>query len=332
MTVQRPVRAAIVGLGRWGQNLVSSVSGRPDAGLEFTRGVTRTPEKARAFSLAQGLPVSDDYEAVLADAEIDAVVLATPHSQHCEQICAAAKAGKHVFVEKPVTLTVAEAQQAIEACDAHSVVLCAGFNRRFLPGYEALRGLAQSGDIGVPLHVDANFSGPFGYDYSADMWRGSVSENPAGGMAAMGIHMLDAMIAVLGPVETVACLSRRRVLTAPIDDTTTVQLEFVSGATGTLTTLMATAANWRFQIFGSSGWAAMPDQEQLTIQKTGQDPAFMGFDACDTLYEELKHFAQCVLNKSAPIVPVQDILSGVAAMEAISASAANGGVRTKVAG
>ena len=332
MSEQRAVRAAIVGLGRWGQNLVTSVSGKPDAKLEFTRGVTRTPDKAADFCRSQGLPLSDDYDALLADADIDAVVLATPHSQHCDQICAAAKAGKHVFVEKPVTLALDEARQAIAACAKHSVVLAAGFNRRFLPGYHALKAQSQAGDIGVALHVEANFSGPFGYDYTADMWRGTVSENPAGGMAAMGIHMLDAMIGVLGPVHAVTCLSRRRVLSAPIDDTTTVQIEFVSGATGTLTTLMATAANWRFQLFGSSGWLAMPDQSTLTVLKIGHEPEMRRFEPADTLRDELAHFARCIREGAAPIVSPQDILSGVAAMEAIAISAAMGGARMEVNG
>lgn len=332
MTGQGSVCAAIVGLGRWGQNLVKSVSGQPDAGLEFTLGVTRTPNKAAEFCLSKGFPVSDDYDAALADAGIDAVVLATPHSQHCDQICAAARAGKHVFVEKPVTLTLEEARMAVAACDKHSVVLCAGFNRRFLPGYKALKAQTRAGNIGTPLHVDANFSGPFGYDYTADMWRGTVSENPAGGMAAMGIHMLDAMIGVLGPVHAVTCLSRRRVLSAPIDDTTTVQLEFESGATGTLTTLMATAANWRFQLFGSSGWLAMPDQASLTVQKIGHDPEMHHFEPADTLREELVHFAHCIQDGAKPIVPIEDILWGVAAMEAIAISAAMGGARTEVTG
>jgi len=330
VTGQGDVRAAIVGLGRWGQNLVTSVSGEPTAKLRFTRGVTRTPGKVADFCQSQGFPVSDDYEAVLKDRDVDAVVLATPHSQHCAQICAAARAGKHVFVEKPVTLSLYEAQKAVTVCKENSVVLCAGFNRRFLPAYKALGGLTDAGDIGVPLHIDANFSGPFGYDYSADMWRGSASENPAGGMAAMGIHMLDAMIGLLGPVQAVSTLSRRRVLITSIDDTTTVQLEFANGATGSLTTLMATALNWRLQLFGSTGWAALPDQQSLTVQKIGKDAAHTTYDPTDTLRDELEHFALCISGGSAPAVTTLDILSGVAGMEAISHSAAHVGARTVV--
>src|SRR5439155_6874090 len=94
------IRAAIVGLGGWGQNLVASVQGKSDA-IRFIAGATRTPEKSRAFADAHGFPLHDRYEKVLADPAIDAVVLATPHRLHAGQIIAAARAGKHVFAEKP---------------------------------------------------------------------------------------------------------------------------------------------------------------------------------------------------------------------------------------
>src|SRR5688500_20264468 len=95
------IRAAIVGLGRWGQNLVNSVQGKSDA-IRFVAGATRTVAKAEAYAREKGFPLHDTYKKVLADPKIDAVVLATPHTQHAAQVVAAAKAGKHVFTEKPL--------------------------------------------------------------------------------------------------------------------------------------------------------------------------------------------------------------------------------------
>jgi predicted dehydrogenase len=209
MSANDPICAAIVGLGRWGQNLMAAATNAPDHPLRFVQGVTRTPSKAAEFTKHHGIPVSDDYDAMLEDPAIQAVVLATPHSQHCDQICKAANAGKHVFVEKPLALTFDEARRAIDTCNNQGVTLAVGFNRRFLPAFQELYDAQTAGTLGAPLHIDANFSGPFGYQYNGDMWRGSVSENPAGGMAAMGIHMLDAMIHLLGPVENVSTLSRQ---------------------------------------------------------------------------------------------------------------------------
>ena len=90
------IRAAIVGLGRWGQHLVECTQGETDK-LRFTAGVARTPEKAKAFATKHGLMLIGEYAAALADPGVDAVVLATPHTQHAEPVVAAARAGKHVF-------------------------------------------------------------------------------------------------------------------------------------------------------------------------------------------------------------------------------------------
>tara|TARA_B110000093_G_scaffold149454_1_gene162930 strand:- start:90 stop:1085 length:996 start_codon:yes stop_codon:yes gene_type:complete len=327
MTISRPVTAAIVGLGRWGQNLVTASSG---TNLNIVQGVTRTPAKVTEFASQHGFSVSDDYDAMLSDPNIEAVVLATPHSQHCAQICKASGTGKHIFVEKPLALSLSEAQDAVRSCNAHGVTLAVGFNRRFLPAYNALCTAHHSNTLGTALHIDANFSGPFGYHYSADMWRGSSTENPAGGMAAMGIHMLDAMIHLLGPVRRVSALSSRRAVEASLDDTTNVQLEFECGATGSLTTLMATQINWRMQLFGASGWAAMKDQQSLEISLIDQEPTVSQHAANDTLADELSAFAGCIRGVGSFPVTDREALQGVAAMQAISRSAASDGERVAV--
>lgn len=330
MSDAKPVAAAIVGLGRWGQNLVTAVSDQTIRPLRFVQGVTRTPAKATDFAASQGFPISDDFDAMLNDASVEAVVLATPHSQHFSHICKAAQAGKHIFVEKPLALTLKEARDAIAQCNRQGVVLAVGFNRRFLPAFKELSDAFDRGKLGTALHIEANFSGPFGYSYTGDMWRGTSAENPAGGMAAMGIHMLDAMIHLLGPVRSVATLSRRRAISAPMDDTTHVQVDFACGALGSLTTLMATEASWRLQLFGSSGWAALRDQQALEMHLTEQDPVLVQHNVNDTLAEELATFAACIRGQGHFPVTQVEAMQGVAAMEAISLSAARGGERTPV--
>ena len=111
------IDAAIVGLCRWGKTLVEAVQGKSEA-LRFTRAVSRDPQRLRDFAGRHGLEVVGALESVLADPTIDAVVIATPHSLHCQQIIAAADAGKAVFCEKPLTLKKTEAERAIEACRA----------------------------------------------------------------------------------------------------------------------------------------------------------------------------------------------------------------------
>src|SRR6201989_3043064 len=97
------INAGIVGLGRWGRNLVNSVQGKSDK-IRFVAGVLRHPENAREYAGQNGFVLHDNLDAVLQDPAIDAIVLATPHTVHGEQLLAAARAGKPVFTEKPFTL------------------------------------------------------------------------------------------------------------------------------------------------------------------------------------------------------------------------------------
>jgi predicted dehydrogenase len=159
------LNAAIIGLGRWGRTLVDSVQkdGKP-LGDKLRVGalVTRTvSDEVRAYAKAQQLRIAS-FDEVLGDRSIGAVLIATPHSQHGAQIVAAAKAGKHVFCDKPFTLTRFEAEAGFDACRKAGVVLAAGFNRRFLPATQALRAAIGGGKLGRVLHLEAHFSGSSG--------------------------------------------------------------------------------------------------------------------------------------------------------------------------
>jgi predicted dehydrogenase len=331
LTQNDPVRAAIVGLGRWGQRLVTANAGNPGSGLTFTRAATRTPQKAQAFCAEHDLALMPDLDALLACDDLDAIVLATPHTQHAAQVRAIAATGRHVFVEKPLALNLSDARNAVAACKAAGVTLAVGFNRRFMPGYRALNAAITDGTLGTPMHVEGSFCGAFGYGYSDDMWRGSSVENPAGGMAAMGIHVIDAMIAAMGPIQRVSTLSRRLALTCSLDDTTSVQMEFASGATGTLSTLMATASYWRLHAFGSKGWAQMTEEHRCVITGIDAPPREASFDPVDSVAEELACFADAVRGGGAYPVTGAQALAGVAAMEAIAMSARAGGDWIEVA-
>lgn len=162
------------------------------------------------------------------------------------------------------------------------------------------------------------------------MWRGSSAENPAGGMAAMGIHVLDAMIALMGPVARVAVLSRRLAVSSHLDDTTAIMMEFASGGTGTLSTLMATAPYWRLHVFGAAGWAQMPDQDRLALSDLDGPVGEHRFEAADTLADELDAFAEMVQENCPYPVSHPQALASVAAMEAIAHSAGRDGARADV--
>ena len=146
------VRAAIIGLGRWGRSLVNAVHGKTDA-IKFTAAYTRTRASAEDFCREKSIPLLDRFEDALADPDIDAVVLATPHSLHAEQVMAAAVAGKHVHVEKPLTLDRPSAEAAVAAAKRAGIVLAVGFNRRFHPSVVEIRKRLADGQLGQVMSM-----------------------------------------------------------------------------------------------------------------------------------------------------------------------------------
>jgi len=313
----KPFPVAIVGMGRWGQTLVNSVQGRSPA-IRFVAGATRTPAKAAEFASRQGIELLPDLDAVLARQDIGGVVLATPHSQHRAQIEAAARAGKHVFCEKPLTLTGADARAAYAAAAAAGVVLALGHNRRFLPAYAKFAELVR-GEIGDLRQLIGNFSsGVTGY--GADSWRSDPRESPAGGMTGLGIHMVDAMIGLgLRPAQ-VTVANRRKAETGPAD-TVTAMIECDGGALAILTTVAGPGRFWRLEAFGSKGWAAMDGEHRIAFGGPSGPEQVWHFAWSDMERGELEAFAAAAAGTAPYPITAEEGVRGVRLFEAICAAA-----------
>ena len=329
------INAAIVGLGRWGQNLVNSIQGKSNK-IRIVAGATRTVAKAADYAKKQGFPLHGSYEQVLADPRIDAIVLATPHTQRAQLIIAAATAGKHIFTEKPLTLTRQDAEACVKACADNKVTLAVGYNWRFQPALQEIRRMLDDGRLGKLLHIEGNFCGPSVYRFGADHWRLSREEGPAGGMTGRGVHVVDAMMYLSGQIDTVFAQSYRRVLDYGIDDTTSMLFRFRNGATGYLGTFIATAETWRMQVFGSKGWAEVGDIEHLITWgmrvcfvdpanlNVHHNPQTISFPQLSTERAELENFADAIKARRPLAVAGGDEVHGVAVLEAILESAAQG--------
>lgn len=329
------INAAIIGLGRWGRNLVDSVQGRSEK-IRFVTGMLRHPENARDYAARQGLRLYDDYASALADPQIDAVVLATPHSAHAEQIIAAAKARKHIFTEKPFTLTAESAKAAVRACARNKVTLAVGYNWRFQPALQEIRGMLDDGRLGKLLHVEGNFCGPSVYWYPQAHWRQNRDEGPAGGMTGRGVHVVDAMLYLAGRIDRVYAQSFRRALDYGTDDTTSMLFRFTNGASGYLGSVIATAETWRMQVFGSRGWIEVGDVEHLTTWqmkvclldpddvRERRRPRIVSFPEASTERAELEHFADAAATGRPLAVAGGDEVHGVAVLEAILQSVESG--------
>jgi predicted dehydrogenase len=327
------VNAAIVGLGRWGQNLVNSIQGKSDK-IRVVLGVLRHPENAREYANAKGFPLVDSLDKALADPKVEAIILATPHTAHAEQIIACAKAGKPVFTEKPFTLTTDSAKAALRACADAKVTLAVGYNWRFQPALREMKRMIDSGRLGRLLHLEGNFNGPSVYRVGKEHWRQNPEEGPAGGMTGRGVHVVDAMLYLAGRIDSVHAQSARLALDYGTDDTTSMLFQFKSGATAYLGTVIATAESWRLQVCGTKGWLEVGDVQHLTtwtLRACFFDPAhpyvhpqpqWMTFPDTSTERAELEHFADAVREKKPLALAGGDEEHNVTVLEAILASAA----------
>ncbi len=324
------IRAAMIGLGWWGRHMVNAVKG--SAKLEIVRLTARRPDHHRDFSAETGIPLLDDYQKVLEDPEIDAVILCTPHSQHEDQVHAAIDHGKQIFCEKPLSLTKASAERMVTAARKAGLVMGVGHERRFESTMEEITRLVTSGEIGTHMHAEANFSHEIFASLAADNWRGSKEEGPAVGMTGMGVHLTDLLISMLGPVEAVTAQTARRVLDLPTGDVVNVQLRFASGATGYVAAISATPYYGRFTVFGDRMWVEARDDSHpqhggkthlITCGKDGVQHT-RTFDAKDPVRANLEEWADAVTNGAEYRFSDDQRIGNVAVLEAITKSVENG--------
>jgi predicted dehydrogenase len=332
------INAGIVGLGWWGKTLVEAVSGGQSDEINFVAGAARThTDDLEAFAKQHSFELYDTYDKLLKHPKLDAVVLATPHSLHVEQTVKAAKAGKHVFCEKPFALTKAEAEEAVAAVKKAGVTLGLGYNRRWHPEMTKLRKQIDAGELGVILHVEATMTFPNALQLKADAWRASREETPCGGLTPMGVHAVDGMIDLCGPISEVYCQSFRRVVAIDADDTTSILFRMKEGMSGYLGTMTATGGGFSFQVYGSKGYvrlegmthvAGAPSEERRTrlfgkcIFKPIAGPA-VTWDAerLDVTKVTLEAFARAARGKEKFLIPVEEMVHGAAVTEAIVKSA-----------
>ena len=327
------LNAAIVGLGWWGKTLVRAVQGKGH--IQIVCGATGRRALAEDFAAEQGFALKNSLAEVLADPAVQAVILATPHLDHEDQVIAAARAGKHIFIEKPFTLNKASAERAIAAVQEAGVVIGLGHNRRFHPHMDLLRQRVRAGDLGTILHVEGTMTAPNGLFLKPDSWRVDPRQSPAGGMAGLGIHMVDSMIDIVGPIAEVTCNSLHRAVPSGAQDTTSILLSFRDGPTGYVSCMTATAPTYRFCVYGSKGVAEIRGQglDQFSFFPTPDAPLSghavakpvetLSTPGIDTVALELAAFAAAVRGEVPfPITPDQ-MVHGASVFGAVARSSAD---------
>lgn len=316
------IDAAVIGLGRWGKNIVEAVQGKSKR-LRFIRGVSKEPELVRDFAAVKGFELSTEFEEAIADPRVQAVFLATPHSLHVKQISAVAAAGKPAWCEKPLALTLAEAERAIAVTKKAGIPFALGNNKRCFPCMRELKRVIADGTLGDILHIEGNFSNEHSTRVKGG-WRDDPRESPGGGMTGAGLHVLDAFVSLVGPIVNVD--ARVYVQKAPPDprDAAAALVKFKSGATGLLATVRAAPMFWRIHVFGTKGWAEAREETSLTIAMIGGQPETKTYPPVDSLGVLLEAFAETIETGKPFPVSTADMLDVVGAFEATIRSIAEG--------
>ena len=328
-----PLRVAVVGLGWWGRTIVPLLKGSTK--LRVVKGVDPAPAAAE-FAASQGLAYETSFERSLRDPAVQAVVLCTPHTQHTAQIIAAAQAKKHVFCEKPLSMSRAEVLRAVQACVDNEVALAVGHEKRFEPPVQEVFRLANEGELGTLLQVEANFSQDKFLSLEPDNWRMSQTEAPAGPMTATGIHLLDLAVGLLGPAQQVYARVRQLGSRLINGDTLGILVTHKSGANSLISAVLATPFDGRFAVYGNRAWAEVRDKAHpeapegwvLTVKKRNSQPHSISFPPAKVVLANLEAFADAAAKRAPYPVPQEQMIANVCALEAVFRSATSGRVET----
>lgn len=314
------LRVASVGLGWWAHELAAAIRNKSEL-INIESCYSSSPQKRQEFSEKFGVDQHSDFESLLNDNNIDGLLLTTPHSTHAQQVEQAASHGKHVFVEKPFTLTAESGFRAVKTCTDAGVVLAVGHNRRFSSGVEYLIKSIESDDLGRIMHIETNFSAPSALKWTRSHWRADRKESPGGGLAGLGIHMIDLMGVFGGGVEEVSAFSERLILPVDVDDTTCAIFRVRSGATGYLGTLIASPYTATVNLYGTKGNAFLViDSDALTIRSMDGKDRQVQLESVDTIKAELEEFALACKHGGVFRVSPEQAVHNVAVMEAIEES------------
>jgi len=328
-TETTPVKVGLIGYGWWGKTIARQILNSSWLQLVAVAEVDANVRHAMAFDpVLADVAIIDSSESMMTHPELEAVILCTPHQQHADQMVAAAQANLHIFCEKPLCLTLADAQRAVALCQSKKLVLGIGHERRFEPEIMAMRQLIAEGTLGEVLQIEANFSQDKFFALPKDNWRLSNKFAPVGPLTATGIHLVDLSIALLGPCESL--WARLATLGSDFEngDTLGIMMGFQSGANAMISAVLATPFEGRFAVYGSKGWIEIRDRTHpenptgwdITTVLRGQTPQNRFAPPHPTVLANLEAFAKAIRQVETYPVSTQEMLANVAALEAIMTS------------
>jgi predicted dehydrogenase len=331
-----PVRFGAVSPGRWGRKLLDAA--KDSALLKFVGITSRDTAKAQEIASNYGGRTYSNYEDLLSDPAIEAVVIATPHFLHHPQTLAALRAGKHVFVEKPIATTIAEAEEMLQVSRETGRVLAVGHQGRHTGGIKRIKAMLTAGELGTIATVVVVQGYPHALFRTSDDWRKTETAVPGGQLDELGVHYFDVLQFLFGPVRRVTGFVQCPTPEAP-PDSATVALQFADGLVANYTTYASSVGMSRMFILTSKGAFELnrmgqdactwqPISDLATARLGGLPVQSVKFDGpyllTTALTAELEDFAAAIREGRPPQVGAPESLSTLRISRAVMEASRTG--------
>ena len=297
------INAAVVGLGWWGKQIINCLE--TSDRIKVVKAMYVSTNEGGALAASKGIAFTDSYEDVLADDNVEAVILVTPHALHEEQVLAAVAADKQIFCEKPFSLTADSAKRMMDACQARDLIVGIGHERRYEGALVEMKRMLDDRELGTLLHLEFNASYNLFAGAPASGWRLDPKQAPAGTMTALGVHQTDYIQTLAGRVKTINARMTHRSDLFPNEDILSVNFEFESGMLGAFTSIATTPFYQRMTVFGDNGWAEVvevanvdkPEPTRLTWRDIDDEIHSRTYKRTDVVSDNLHEWADAVAGK-----------------------------------
>jgi predicted dehydrogenase len=337
------VRLASIGLGRWARVLARGA--QRGSVIDLASCYSRSPESRARFQEEYGVPrAASSLNELLADPEIEGVLVTTPNDSHKSVILECLDAGKAVYTDKPIAHTMEDAGQIARAATASGRPFAVGHSARRLGGHRAMKQWIDTGKIGRVSLAEANFSNERGLQLTTETWRWFADKSPGGAMIQLGVHHADNLQYLLGPVKAVSAHARRLYTKSEVPDAIMSILEFESGPLGYLGTGWASPGVYQLRLQGTeanlfydldfNNWdeSHLVDSKSTLVSQAYRESVRPPVDMpqTDMFREQLDEFALAVRGEAEIEVGALEAIRALAVVHAALESSRRNGVAVEV--
>lgn len=309
------IRLGVIGLGKWGRVLSNAVKASPN--LRICKGFSRSAETRESFAKSFDAQCPSDVNDILNDPDIDGIILTLPNELHLEFAVRCIRSGKPVFIEKPVTHTLAEAIELKRVAEQYGAKIFVGHCAKLLNGVQTIKKVLDSGGLGSLCLLEGRFCNERGLQLTPKDWRFYQGKAPGGPLSQIAIHQFDVLRYLGGAVAEVSAMSAKRSpVGAEVEDQWNIQLKFLSGALGVVTTSWTSPGLFEVRLIGTKGlihyqidqtkWgqaALLHEGASLRMQISGEASNSiqnLSVEASDMFLDELEQFGLLIKGQPQP--------------------------------